>query len=467
MISSPCLNRDSRYAKAHSLGARRSRVPSAPRTSTSRDDLRHLATVRARVRPDRAADGAWDADRPVEPGKTSLRAALGERGHRRAGFGDQRRAVDRRPRRRGRGRRGRGCPASATTRSLPLPSRKAGTPASRREPKQPDELVDRRGGRQAVGAAPDAQRGERRQRHVCPQARLRARRRARRADRSHRPRPRSRRRLRRQRAVLGERQQLRRPARSRHRAGRGVARPRPSRVRRPSSRRADDLRDQPVGVEVLVGDDRSRRPRRRGTARCSAGGRRRTDTAPGSRPRRRRPARRTSTTRRARRRGRRQRAHRPCGRSGRARPCSATGARRAGAGGRRRHRPCRPRRQGAGHANRRSSRGSASATAVFSRVTACEPPKTRSRRSSGPRPKERRAAVAVDPRERADRRAGDEAVAGKRLQGRRKADRHARREAADRARRTTRLDVALPDEGRDAVGPSRRGRGAGPGSRRW
>ncbi len=60
--------------------------------------------------------------------------------------------------------------------------------------------------------------------------------------------------------------------------------------------------------------------------------------------------------------------------------------------------------------------------------------------------------VAVDPRERADRRAGDEAVVGKRLKGRRKADRHARREAADRARRATRLDVALPDEGRDASG---------------
>ena len=148
-------------------------------------------------------------------------------------------------------------PASATTMSLPLPSTNAGTPASRASRSMASTSSSTVAGvGQAVGAAPDPQRRQRRQRHVRPQLHA---------------------------ALGGERVEALDRIGARRAlivdvsdgsgrcsasasssaasalggvaAGRGVARPRPS--RRAWRRRAvrDDLGDQPLRVEVLVGDD--------------------------------------------------------------------------------------------------------------------------------------------------------------------------------------------------------------------
>ncbi len=103
-----------------------------------------------------------------KPGKSSLRAALGERGHRRAGLGDQRRAVD--DRRVGADAHDEAADASVRNDEVTALAEQEGRHACLAcELNQPDELVDRRRRRQAIGAAPDAQRRQGRERDVCPQ----------------------------------------------------------------------------------------------------------------------------------------------------------------------------------------------------------------------------------------------------------------------------------------------------------
>ena len=125
---------------------------------------------------------AGNADRPVEAGGQPLPSAWRAR-HRRAGSAI-RSGLDRRRVARTRTTRPR-MPASATTRSLPLPSRKAGTPASRASRRAATSSsasrrppgVGRPPTRSVVSGASGTSR----------EARPRARRRARRADRVARP----------------------------------------------------------------------------------------------------------------------------------------------------------------------------------------------------------------------------------------------------------------------------------------
>ena len=276
-------------------------------------------------------------------------------------------------------------PASATTMSLPLPSMKAGTPASRasaehrRPARRPCVGAAKRsagpptrsvvsGASGASACERDAALGGERDRGAPAPA-------ARRSARHHAA------------SAPGRGGPSAMASSSSARARAASGRPEPPRGL--GHRRAPVVVEQGARLGHAAGRRRAPRrarrpprPGRRGSRRCSAGARRRTDTARGSRRRRPPPAPRRSTSRRG-----------PSTRSAatsasamrsvrngsavyRARSASGSAWRAAPASAMPRS-PARCR-----TCQSASSRGSAAITAAFRRVTACEPPKTSSSRSS-------------------------------------------------------------------------------------
>ena len=267
-------------------------------------DVPHLAAVRAGIGPHRAAERTGDADPERDARQLRGHGTPHERRHRHPRIATQRgaRHVESRARLRTTSPR---MPASATTRSLPLPMTKSGTSAARAAVSTASSSSRLRGvasrsagppTRSVVSGAIGASTASR-----MPRSAASASRRARLAAavtvmRIDRPSPTS---------SVARQVPRRRAARAP-----GRRQPFAAVARRPGARHPA------TRTRSGVGRRRPRaapRPGRRGTRRSHADARRHAGMARGSRRRRRRRPRRTSTSRRARGRGRQRRAHRSCG----------------------------------------------------------------------------------------------------------------------------------------------------------